>query len=72
MISKYITALRADLKRPGGGWTTGALTLLLAGLFPVVGSYTHPLIGFVWFVGFLTVHMVWGAYGYYPRTMVGR
>lgn len=68
-----IQRLAADLKRPGGGWTTGVLTLLGAMAVPLVEvfgiwpgpSWSATVAG----VALIALHLMWGAHGYYPRRM---
>lgn len=72
MISKYINALRDDLKRPAGGWTAGIVTILLSMLFSLVGLFTMQTISYVLAAVFMFAHLAWGAHGYYPRTMTGK
>ena len=71
-VMSYTDRLRADLARPGGGWTTGLVTILLALAGPLVGLATVQWVGTVWMVAFLIIHMRWGAYGYYPNHISGR
>lgn len=63
--------LPGDLDRPGGGWTMGALTLLLAGAAPLLQflghwPFPHEFVAAHMALALLA-HMLWGAYGYYPR-----
>lgn len=62
-----------DLNRPGGGWTTGVLTLIAAIIGPIIylaGYWSGP----GWSVaiavfGFLFTHIIWASYGYYPKVI---
>lgn len=63
--------LRADLQRPGGGWTVGVLTLLgvfVSPAFVFVLGWPRP-VAWVAMLGFLVAHLGWGSAGYYPRGM---
>lgn len=67
MLARYYNALRHDLQRPAGGWTTGIVTLLLAMMMPIVEIYGGRFISLLWACLFVFLHISWGAHGYYPR-----
>lgn len=66
-----IERLRADMEKPGGGWTFGLVTILSAMIAPVVVWLTNlpQWIGTVLMVAFLVIHMMWGTHGYYPNNI---
>lgn len=63
--------LITDLQRPGGGWTTGFVTLLAgmtAAVLPILGYWPAPRwTSLVAAFACLMLHIMWGAHGYYPR-----
>lgn len=75
-LSSAAQRLAADLRRPGGGWTVGFLTLL--GTMAVLllggaGVWPAPR----WTAGIAAAllfgaHIAWGMAGYYPRSAGGR
>lgn len=75
-LSSAAQRLAADLRRPGGGWTVGFLTILGTMAVLVLGgagawpapSWTSLTVAAVLF----GAHLAWGTAGYYPRSAGGR
>lgn len=63
---KFLQRLKNDLNRPGGGWTTGLLLITIAACGIPISIYLNRLVGGVWIVIFVLLHMNWGLAGYYP------